>query len=83
MVLGFLLQLLLHAAIEIWYIGLLLANFPRYSLGLSWEGWRIVHHVGTVVLFIGGIWGGYVLGVRWWQIVYIERKHWWLGRHAR
>ena len=33
-----------------WYINLLIGNFPRYGLGFSWEGWFIIHHVLTVVL---------------------------------
>lgn len=27
-------------------------------------------------LIYAGVVGGYFLGLRWWQIVYVERRHW-------
>ena len=31
-------------------------------------------------LIIMGVLGGYFLGKRWWQIVYVEKRHWiWKG----
>ena len=72
-VLGVLLQLLLHAAIEIWYIGLLLRDFSKYSLGLSWNQWFLIHHLGAVILFITVILFGFWQGKFWWRKIY-ERK---------
>lgn len=93
MILGFLLQLFLHAAVEIWYLGLLLSNFQTYSFGFSWSTWFLIHHVLSVVLFFLGVWFGYRAGVRWWQIVYVERsassetsrdgRHWFLQRRMK
>ena len=28
------------------------------------------------IFLLGGVMLGYVLGVRWWQIVYVEKRHW-------
>lgn len=70
MLFGILLQLLVHALVEIWYIGLLLRDFPQYSLGFSWSQWFIVHHIGTVILFIAGVMFGFWQGKFWWRKIY-------------
>ncbi len=37
------------------------------------------------IFLIGGMMLGYVLGVRWWQIVYVEKRHWrrWKGEGCK
>ena len=81
--LGILLQFLLHAGLEIWYIGLLLKDFPAYSLGLSWAQWYIIHHVGSILLFFAGALAGFGQGKYWWRKIYQEHllKRW-FGRIA-
>ena len=81
--LGILLQQVIHAVIELIYIRLLLSNFPRYSLGLSWETWFQIHTVGTIILLIAGIVFGYKAGVYFWPRLYtaegkVKKKflHW-------
>ncbi len=86
--LGVLVQFLVHAGIEVWYIGLLLKDFPRYGLGLTWEQWMMIHSIGSVLLFIAGAWLGFRQGQYWWRKIYVEhalrrwvtwgsvRKHW-------
>jgi len=69
-VLGLLLQFLAHAGIEIWYIGLLLDNFQKYSLGFSWQQWLIIHHIGAIILFIAGFIFGFWQGKYWWHKMY-------------
>lgn len=68
--LGILLQFLIHSLVEIWYIGLLSRDFPKYSLGLSWPQWFVIHHIGTVTLFIAGVIFGFWLGKFWWRKIY-------------
>lgn len=80
MTLGFLLQLIVHAGIEFWYIGLLLSHFEVYGFGLSWEAWFMIHSIFTGILAVSGIVIGYYAGIRWWHIVYIERRHWAMRR---
>ena len=70
--LGTLLQFLVHAFIEIWYIGLLLKDFPKYGIGLTWGTWVLIHNVLTTVFFFAGAWIGYKEGVYWWQKIYEE-----------
>ncbi|MEK7630635.1 MAG: hypothetical protein AAB417_01205 [Patescibacteria group bacterium] len=79
-VLGFLLQLITHALIEMWYINLLLNNFARWNFGFSWDQLWQIHHALSTMLVVVGIAGGYMLGVIWWRIIYIEKRYWWRKR---
>ncbi|MBI2056099.1 MAG: hypothetical protein HYT37_01860 [Candidatus Sungbacteria bacterium] len=67
---GFLLQLLMHGLLEIWYINLLLADFGRYGFGLEWDQWELLHNVFTLVFLVGGLWMGYSQGKYWWRRIY-------------
>jgi len=69
-VLGILVQFLIHASLEIWYIGLLLKDFSTYSLGLSWENWFLIHNVATAVFLAAGILIGFYQGNFWWRKIY-------------
>jgi len=71
--LGILVQFLIHGLIETWYIDLLITDFLKYSLGFSWPQWFIIHHIGTVVLFIAGSLFGFWQGKFWWHRIY-EKK---------
>ncbi|MBU1102456.1 type II secretion system GspH family protein [Patescibacteria group bacterium] len=80
-----LLSFLLHAAIEIPIINLLTQDFAKYSFGLSWSQWYLIHHLGTALLLILAVVAGYFVGQRWWRIIYIEKKYrgwrcWYKGR---
>lgn len=72
-ILGILLQFLVHAGIEIWYIGLLVTDFATYSLGFTWVQWVMIHDVATVVLCIAGAVFGYWQGGYWWKRIYGNR----------
>lgn len=72
-ILGIFLQFLIHAIVEIWYIGLLVGDFPKYSFGFSWDQWFIIHHIGTVILFVAGILFGFWQARFWWSKIY-EKK---------
>lgn len=74
-ILGILLSTMLHAIVEIFIINLLTKDFNKYGLGLSWETWFLIHSIGTIILLVLGIVGGYLLGQRWWRIIYIEKKY--------
>jgi len=71
--LGILLQLLLHAGVEIFYINLLIKDFSKYSLGFSWSEWFMIHHMGTIILFAAGVLFGFWQGGFWWRKIY-EKK---------
>ena len=53
--LGFLLQFIVHALAEMAVLSLLLKDFGRYGLGLTWSQWYAVHHVVGLALLIAGI----------------------------
>ena len=72
--LGFLLQFLVHAWVEIWYIGLLINNFSTYGFGLAWRQWFLIHHILTVLLLIGGLAFGYLQGRYWWKQIYVLKR---------
>lgn len=72
--LGVLLQFNVHALVEMAVIALLLKDFGRYGLGLSWSQWYLVHHILTVVLLLSGAWWGYARGVEYWNIIYVEKR---------
>lgn len=75
MVLGVLLTTILHAGLEIWYISLLNENWNKYSFGLAWPQIWQIHAIYTAILLILGAILGYYFGKRWWQIIYVEKRH--------
>lgn len=73
MVLGLLLSLIAHAELEMWYIRQMLASgTPPVSFG----GQEFLPPLVSLLLAVFGLLFGYVLGQRWWQIVYVEKRHW-------
>ena len=72
--LGFLLQILVHAGIEIGYIRLLEIDFNKYTFGLSWEELLLAPSIGGIVLVLAvGIFG-FWQGTYWWRRLYVNRK---------
>jgi hypothetical protein len=74
-VLGILISFLIHGLVEIWYIGFLLNDFPKYSLGFSWAQWFLIHNIGTAVLLAAGILFGFWQGKHWWRRIYEKRQN--------
>jgi hypothetical protein len=65
--LGIVLQFIIHALIEMGVIKLLTSDFEKYSLGLSWENWYLIHHIGTVILLVVGVLFGLWAGFYFWK----------------
>ncbi len=63
-VFGLLGAFLLHIFLEIAVIDLLVKDFGRFGLGLSWPTWFLIHNVGTILLEIIGLTGGIYFGRR-------------------
>jgi hypothetical protein len=79
--LGAIIGFFLHEIIEFLYIILLLWDFDKYGLGLSWATWQKIHNYGTILLVFGFAILGYRLGVKYWRILYVEQKYSkWLGK---
>jgi hypothetical protein len=73
--LGALVGFFLHGIIENAYISLLLQDFGKYGLGLTWYDWETIHTWGVALLVsVFGIWGFYG-GQRWWRILYVQKKY--------
>ncbi len=72
--LGFLLQLLIHSLLEVFYIGKLVTDFQKYSLGQTWAWWYSFHIYATVVLSLVGLIFGWWQGRFWWRKVYEKRE---------
>jgi hypothetical protein len=71
--LGIILQGLIHMGFEVWYINLLVENFEYYSLGLSWPDWFFLHCIITIVFIVLGAAFGLWQGFFWWKVIYIEK----------
>ena len=69
-----LISTLIHGFVEKFYIDLLLNDFDTWSFGMTWNTLNKVHTIFTSLMLLAGVIVGYVLGKRWWRIVYIERK---------
>jgi len=72
--LGILLGVIAEALAEKAYINSML------SQGIipvsTWGGCCYLPPIFSVLFLAGGAALGYVLGVRWWQLVYVEHRHW-------
>lgn len=62
---GVMLQQLVHTLVEMWYISLLLKDFSKYGFGFSWDAWFTIHHVGSLVLLVIGLWSGYEMNKKY------------------
>lgn len=71
-ILGILLQQIIHTVVEVYVISLLVSDFDKYGLGLSWDSWFTIHHVATFVLLLIGILFGYFSAKYWWPRLYDE-----------
>lgn len=74
-VLGILVQFMLHAILEIWYLKYLLADFPKFGFGLSWQQWFIIHHFSAIILFFAGLLFGFWQGMYWWEQIYVRHRY--------
>lgn len=68
--LGVLVNFLVHGLLEMFMIDLLVSDFDRFSLGLSWDSWLTVHAVGSFALLVGFTVWGFILGRRFWRRIY-------------
>lgn len=68
--LGIVTSFLVHGAVEIVAIDLLVSDFDRYSLGLSWGQWVTIHNVATIVLLVLFTGIGFQQGSYWWNRLY-------------
>jgi len=68
--LGLILQLVVHAVLEMGYIALLTGNWFVWGFGLSYGAWVVIHNILTVIFIIIGTWFGFSQGRYWWARIY-------------
>lgn len=73
--LGVLLGFILHALVEMFVIGLLVSDWDKYGLGLTFEQWMWIHDIFLSALITLGVYFGYSQGQRWWRILYVLKKY--------
>ena len=74
-ILGIILSYIVHAGVELLYLKV--AGFENVTWYMHWgfAPCSLPPFVAYSILLIGII-GGYFLGRFWWQLVYVEKKHW-------
>lgn len=70
-ILGFLAQIIVHAAGEMGYLFLLVRDFETWSFGLSWDALLVAHAVWTYGLILLGVGIGLWQGAYWWRRIYV------------
>ena len=76
MLLGVELMVIIHTLLESWYVSAFIASASR---PVRYGFWFISSYLPpwlSALLLIGGLVGGFFLGRWWWQIVYVEKRHW-------
>lgn len=72
--LGVLLNLVMHVALEYPFLMLLVNNPAYYEATWIWQNWTLVHRVVNVALWIIGVGGGYWVGQYYWRLVYESKE---------
>jgi amino acid permease len=73
--LGLAVSTLIHALIELPTLNLITGDFETYADSYLWRNWKMIHGVGGVLLWLAGAISGYLCGVKWWQILYVEKRY--------
>ncbi|MFZ1626613.1 MAG: hypothetical protein WAT81_02295 [Candidatus Moraniibacteriota bacterium] len=80
MFLGFLVSMLVHAAVEIPILRIITADPATMAENYWWQHWGLWHGIGGRVLSVSFILFGFILGRKFWQILYVEKRYgtpWW------
>jgi hypothetical protein len=73
MFLGFLFSLIVHAFIEMY---LIIQMLEAGRVPFAYSQHEFLPPFLSFILTITGLAFGYVAGVRWWQWIYVEKRHW-------
>jgi hypothetical protein len=74
MFLGFLVSLLVHAAVEIPTLAIMSRDPDTMMTNYVWQHWWLFHGVGGKVLSFAFVAFGFILGRKCWQILYVEKR---------
>ena len=74
-VLGLVFGFFVAELVQLVYLRLLLADFARYSFGLSWSDLgQFYYFFSVLVVAFTGFWG-YAAGKFWWRQIYVLKKY--------
>jgi cell division protein FtsX len=73
--LGLLISTLIHAGFEMWVLSYVTADYEAYAEVFWWQNWELAHGVVSAGLWLLGIVLGYLGGVRYWNILYVEKRY--------
>lgn len=68
--LGWLIAFSIYSFGEYLWLNALVDNFDKYSYGLSWDQWWLIHYLILLFFSFGGIIYGFWQGHYWWDKVY-------------
>ena len=67
--------MLVHAAVEIPTLRIITADPALMAGNYLWQHWGLLHGVGGSVLSASFILFGFILGRKFWQILYVEKRY--------
>lgn len=75
MFLGFLVSMLVHAGVEIPTLAIITHDPDRVAESYLWQHWWLFHDIGGKVLSFAFVVFGFILGRKFWQVLYVEKRY--------
>lgn len=75
MFLGLLVSLLVHALVEIPTLAIITRDPDAMVGNYVWQHWWLFHGIGGRVLTAAFVLFGFILGRKFWQILYVEKRY--------
>ncbi len=76
MILFVMLMSIIHTFLNFWYFYAFATELSQPTLTTFWLFSTYLPVYVPVLLLIAGLISGFFVGMRWWQIVYVEKRHW-------
>lgn len=73
--LGILVATLIHAGLEIPALYVMTEYPERFADTFLWQEWDAIHRTVSTLLWFAGLGIGWWCGVRFWQILYVEKRY--------
>lgn len=65
--LGLLVSTILHGLIEILALGIIFGQPEKFIETIWWQKWSVIHDGISYLLWVSGVGGGIILGLKWWE----------------
>jgi hypothetical protein len=76
MLLFVLLMSMVHSLLDFWYFHTFLASDATPEISQFWIFSTSLPVYIPFLLLLAGLAAGFFTGLRWWQWVYVEKRHW-------